>query len=102
MDRHVHIEVQVKRGASAEKFLKQPQDIGFEVVNYVNTTLMAGFTTVRNLGGSGVNISLRNAINNGTTVGPRIYTAGKSIATTGGQANPTNGLKREYSGDPGP
>jgi len=102
MDMHVHVETQTKRGASADRFLRQPQDIAFQSVNYVNTTLMAGFTTVRDLGGSGVNISLRNAINNGTTIGPRIYTAGKSIATTGGHADPTNGLKREFSGDPGP
>jgi imidazolonepropionase-like amidohydrolase len=102
MDMHVHVETQTKRGASAERFLRQPQDVAFLSVNYVYTTLMAGFTTVRDLGGSGVNISLRNAINNGTTVGPRIYTAGKSIATTGGHADPTNGLKREFSGDPGP
>jgi len=63
---------------------------------------MAGFTTVRDLGGSRVNISLRNAVNNGTTIGPPIYTAGKSIATTGGHADPTNGLKREFGGDPSP
>lgn len=102
MDMHVHLEGQTKRNAAAERFIKLPQDAAFESVNYANVTLMAGFTTVRDLGGSGVNISLRNAINNGTTIGPRIYTAGKSIATTGGHADPTNGLKREFSGDPGP
>lgn len=102
MDMHVHMEAQTKRNAVAERLTKLPQDVAFESVNYANVTLMAGFTTVRDLGGSGVNISLRNAINNGTTIGPRIYTAGKSIATTGGHADPTNGLKREFSGDPGP
>ncbi|MBL0356053.1 MAG: amidohydrolase family protein [Chitinophagaceae bacterium] len=102
MDMHVHIETQTKGGASSDRFLRQPQDIAFLSVNYAYTSLMAGFTTLRDLGGSGVNISIRNAINTGTTVGPRIYTAGKSIATTGGHADPTNGLKREFSGDPGP
>lgn len=102
MDMHIHIETETKKGGAADRFMRQPQDIGFLAVNYAYTTLMAGFTTVRDLGGSGVNVSLRNAINNGTTVGPRIYTAGKSIATTGGHADPTNGLKREFSGDPGP
>ncbi len=102
MDMHVHMESQTKRNAQADRLMKEPQDIAFEAVNYANATLMAGFTTVRDLGGSRVNISLRNAINNGTTVGPRIYTAGKSIATTGGHADPTNGLKREFGGDPGP
>lgn len=102
MDMHVHMESQTKRNAASERFTKQPQDVAFQSVNYAYVTLMAGFTTVRDLGGSGVNISLRNAINNGTTIGPRIYTAGKSIATTGGHADPTNGLKKEFSGDPGP
>ncbi len=63
---------------------------------------MAGFTTVRDLGGSGVNISLKKAINQGKIKGPRIFTAGKSLATTGGHADPTNGNKRSLIGDPGP
>ena len=63
---------------------------------------MAGFTTVRDLGGSGVNISLRNAINKGEVIGPRIFTAGKAIGTTGGHADPTNGWKKSIAGDPGP
>lgn len=102
MDMHVHLETETKRNATAERLLTESQDIAFKAVNYARITLMAGFTTVRDLGGSRVNISLRNAINNGTTIGPRIYTAGKSIATTGGHADPTNGLKREFGGDPGP
>jgi imidazolonepropionase-like amidohydrolase len=63
---------------------------------------MAGFTTVRDLGGSGVNIALRNAINQDLVIGPRIITAGKSIASTGGHADPTNGYRRDLMGDPGP
>ena len=63
---------------------------------------MAGFTTVRDLGGSGVNISLRDAINNGKVIGPRIFTAGKAIGTTGGHADPTNGYRKTLQGDPGP
>jgi imidazolonepropionase-like amidohydrolase len=102
MDMHVHLEIQTKKNALAERLTTESQDVAFRSVNYAYVTLMAGFTTVRDLGGSGVNISLRNAINNGTTIGPRIYTAGKSIATTGGHADPTNGLKRSFGGDPGP
>jgi imidazolonepropionase-like amidohydrolase len=102
MDMHVHLESQTKRNAQADRLTKEAQDVAFEATNYAYVTLMAGFTTVRDLGGSRVNISLRNAINAGTTVGPRVYTAGKSIATTGGHADPTNGLKKEFGGDPGP
>ena len=67
MDMHVHMETQTKRNSASERFTKEPQDIAFQSVNYALVTLMAGFTTVRDLGGSRVNISLRNAINNGTT-----------------------------------
>ncbi|HMJ46612.1 MAG TPA: amidohydrolase family protein [Ferruginibacter sp.] len=102
MDMHVHLESETKRGAAADRFTMNPSDIAFESVKYANVTLMAGFTTVRDLGGSGVNISLRNAINKGLIVGPRIYTAGKSIATTGGHADPTNGYRKTLMGDPGP
>ena len=63
---------------------------------------MAGFTTVRDLGGSGVNVSLQSAIDRGYILGPRIYTAEKAIGTTGGHADPTNGLRKDLMGDPGP
>ena len=64
---------------------------------------MAGFTTIRNLGdGYNETVALRNAINKGTITGPRIYTAAKSIATTGGHADPTNGSNKRIMGDPGP
>ena len=49
-----------------------------------------------------MNISLRNAINRGDVEGPRIFTSGKAIATTGGHADPTNGMKKDLMGDPGP
>ena len=102
MDMHVHLESETKKGATADRFTMNPADIAFESVKYSNATLMAGFTTVRDLGGSGVNVSLRNAVNKGLIIGPRIYTAGKSIATTGGHADPTNGYRKNLMGDPGP
>jgi imidazolonepropionase-like amidohydrolase len=102
IDMHVHVESETKKGNVADKFILNPADIAFESLKYVRVTLMAGFTTVRDLGGSGVNISLRNAINKGSVIGPRIYTAGKSIATTGGHADPTNGYRKDLMGDPGP
>lgn len=102
IDMHVHIESQTKRNGQVERFTLNPADIAFRAIGYAEKTLMAGFTTVRDLGGSGVNISLRNAINNQLVTGPRIYTAGKSIATTGGHADPTNGYRKDLMGDPGP
>ncbi len=102
IDMHVHFESETKKGAVADKFIENPADVAFQSIKYANITLMAGFTTVRDLGGSGVNISLRNAINKGMVVGPRMFTAGKSIATTGGHADPTNGYRKDLMGDPGP
>ena len=102
MDMHVHLEQETKRGAVADKFIQNPSDVAFQSTVYARTTLMAGFTMVRDLGGSGVNLSLRNSINKGIVVGPRIFSAGKSIATTGGHADPTNGYRKDLMGDPGP
>lgn len=101
IDMHVHVESETKKGNVAEKFIINPADIAFESLKYIFVTLMAGFTTVRDLGGTGVNVSLRNAINKKLVMGPRIYTAGKSIATTGGHADPTNGYRKDLMGDPG-
>jgi imidazolonepropionase-like amidohydrolase len=102
MDMHVHIESQTSPTRYVDGFRDNEADVAFKALPYAQITLMSGFTTVRDMGGSGVNIALRNAINNGLVVGPRIYTAGKSIAPTGGHADPTNGVKRELMGDPGP
>jgi len=102
IDCHVHLEGETKKGGFADRFTKNIEDLAFESVPLAETTLMAGFTTVRDLGGSGANIALRNAINRGLVKGPRIYTAGKSIGTTGGHADPTNGYRRDLTEDPGP
>ncbi|PWU03716.1 MAG: amidohydrolase [Bacteroidetes bacterium] len=102
MDMHVHLEGETRKGGYVDRFTMNPEDIAFEAAGHAQTTLMAGFTTVRDLGGSGVNIALRNAINKGLVVGPRIFTAGKAIATTGGHADPTNGFRKDIMGDPGP
>ncbi|WP_157752770.1 MULTISPECIES: amidohydrolase family protein [Chitinophaga] len=102
MDMHVHLESETNKQAYAEKFTLNPADYAFQGAVFAERTLMAGFTTVRDLGGSGVNISLRNAINKGMMKGPRVFTAGKAIATTGGHADPTNGYRRDLMGDPGP
>lgn len=102
IDMHVHIESEQNPKSYASKFTNNEADIAFEAARFAEITLMAGFTTVRDLGGTGVNISLRNAINKGITKGPRIYTAGRAIASTGGHADPTNGSNHQLMGDPGP
>ncbi|WP_194851373.1 metal-dependent hydrolase family protein [Nonlabens antarcticus] len=101
-DMHVHMETEYNPQAYISKFVDDPSDVAYNSVGYAEKTLMAGFTTVRDLGGSGVNISLRDAINKGKVSGPRMYTAGKAIATTGGHADPTNGGNQDFMGSPGP
>jgi imidazolonepropionase-like amidohydrolase len=97
IDMHVHIESETSKDQYLKRMSSNMADVAFESHKYAATTLMAGFTTVRDLGGSGVNISIRNAINKGLVIGPRIFTAGRTIATTGGHGDPTNGLSNTYS-----
>lgn len=101
MDMHIHLEHESRKGGQIDRFTQNEADIAFRSVAYSKTTLMSGFTTVRDLGGSGVNISLRNAINKNVLQGPRIITAGKAISGTGGHMDPTNGFCEELMGDPG-
>lgn len=102
IDLHVHLEGETNKDQALQRFTSNKADIAFRSTVFAKKTLMAGFTTVRDLGGSGVNISLRNAINQKLVVGPRIFTSGKSIGTTGGHADPTNGYREDLMGDPGP
>jgi imidazolonepropionase-like amidohydrolase len=103
-DLHVHLGSQSSPQSYSEGFRLDPVDFAFRAVGYAEKTLMAGFTTVRDLGGEGAP-HLRDAINQGLVDGPRIFAAGKSIATTGGHADPTNGWNSMLShlmGPPGP
>jgi imidazolonepropionase-like amidohydrolase len=102
IDMHVHIESETGPANYLNGFTWNVSDYAFQSVVFAQKTLMSGFTAVRDLGGTGANISLRNAINKGWITGPRVYTAGKSIATTGGHADPTNNYRRDLMGDPGP
>lgn len=102
MDMHVHLEQETSPTRYMEGFTLNDADVAYGALRFAERNLMAGFTSVRDLGGSGVNIALRKAIQKGYVVGPRVYTAGKSIATTGGHADPTNNYRKELMGDPGP
>lgn len=102
IDMHVHIEHESNSASYRKRFVDNEADIAFESAVFAQRTLDAGFTTVRDLGGTGVNVSLRNAINAGKIKGPRIYTAEKALASTGGHADPTNGMRKNLVGDPGP
>lgn len=103
MDMHTHLSSQQGPGSYMERFTLNEADYALKGVDFARKTLQAGFTTVRNLGdGYNETVALRNAINNGIIQGPRIYTSAKSIATTGGHADPSNGRAKQLMGDPGP
>ncbi|WP_100658475.1 metal-dependent hydrolase family protein [Alteromonas flava] len=104
MDMHVHLSQQHGGPATyLQRFTANESDAALTAAHYAEKTLMAGFTTVRNLGdGYNETVALRAAIAQGKHIGPRIFTSAKSIATTGGHADPTNGHSARLAGDPGP
>lgn len=95
IDMHVHIEHQTSKDQFQKRIQNNTADVAYNAYKYAQITINAGFTTIRDMGGSGANIALRNAINAGTVNGPRIFTSGKTIATTGGHGDPTNGLNED-------
>jgi len=102
-DMHVHLTGEYSKNAEIEGFKDNEADVAIDGVVYAGRTLLAGFTTVRDLGDSyRASIPLRNAINAGKVPGPRIIAAGKAIASTGGHGDPTNGWARKFPADPGP
>ncbi|RFF28510.1 MULTISPECIES: amidohydrolase family protein [unclassified Wenzhouxiangella] len=103
MDMHTHLTSQSSRSSYIERFTLNEADVALRGADYARKTLEAGFTTVRDLGDSfNASIALRDAINADRIPGPRIFTSAKSLATTGGHADPTNGWRRDLAGDPGP
>jgi len=92
IDCHVHLESVPSRNSFREKFTLNPADVAYRAEANALVTLRAGFTTVRDCGGSGVNIALRKAVAQGLVPGPRIYAAGTAISSTGGHMDDTDGL----------
>ena len=102
MDMHVHLAQEYVPKAERESKI-EPEFRALFAANAASKTLMAGFTSVRNLGDGGMEtISLREAIRKGLAIGPRIFTSGKTIATTGGHGDPTNGMPKDNYSPPTP
>jgi len=103
IDSHVHLTSQFSATSYSDQFRMNPADYAIRGTAYARRTLLAGFTTVRNLGdAANESIALRNAIKAGIVDGPRILTAGKAIGSTGGHADETDGYRADLMGDPGP
>jgi imidazolonepropionase-like amidohydrolase len=102
-DSHTHLTSETSRTGYVDKFHWNIADYAVRSTVYARRTLLAGFTTVRNLGDmDNESVALRDAINAGIIPGPRIYTAGRAMGSTGGHADPTNGYRMDLAGDPGP
>lgn len=95
MDMHVHLLQEQSPTSYTERFYLNPADYALRATGYAEKTLLAGFTTVRDLGaGEKLNFSLRDAIAKGWVKGPRIHACGR-LSTTGGHGDLTNGLNSQ-------
>ncbi len=103
IDAHTHLTEETSPTEYVDKFHWNLADYVVRSTVYARRTLLAGFTTVRNVGDrNNESAALRNAINAGVVPGPRMFTAGKAMGSTGGHADPTNGYRMDLAGDPTP
>ena len=93
IDCHVHLEEQHSKTGMLDGFTFTDADVAYRAQVYAKRTLMAGFTTVRDLGGTGVNISLSKAVKQRLVDGPRIVTAGRAISASGGHMDNSVGFR---------
>ncbi|MGO9514326.1 MAG: amidohydrolase family protein [Steroidobacteraceae bacterium] len=102
IDSHTHLTGQTSPTQYVDQFHWNIADYAVRSTVYARRTLLAGFTTVRNVGDrANESVALRNAINAGIIPGPRIFTAGQAIGSTGGHADQTNGYRIDLAGDAG-
>ncbi|SDE69779.1 metal-dependent hydrolase family protein [Kordiimonas lacus] len=95
MDMHVHIQGELGPNQYRDTVQMSAEDSAMRSVMYANRTLMAGFTTVRDLGASPQEVfALRKATANGWVDGPRIVAAGSSVAATGGHGD-VDGMRHD-------
>lgn len=88
MDMHVHLQGELGPNNDSQKLRLSGSDVLAKSAYFAKKTLMAGFTTVRDLGGSPEQIfALRDAIKRGWLQGPRIIAAGSNVAVTGGHGD---------------
>jgi imidazolonepropionase-like amidohydrolase len=87
IDVHVHLTVNPQDGGANSLTISVPDEAISGVAN-ARRTLLAGFTTVRNVGAGGfTDVALRNAINKGEVEGPRMQVSGPPLGATGGHAD---------------
>jgi imidazolonepropionase-like amidohydrolase len=102
MDAHTHLTLDYSGDYNVRRLNELDLNVSEQAINataHARATVEAGFTTVRDLGsrfvGSRefVDVALRNSINKGIVVGPRMLVATKGIGATGGHFDPTSGFR---------
>jgi imidazolonepropionase-like amidohydrolase len=96
MDAHTHLSDPYSldyRQAELDGLKKTVSERALDAAEIVRKTLMAGFTTVRDLGGADyIDVGLRNAIRDGKIPGPRMIVSVHALGATGGHCDPTAGF----------
>lgn len=88
IDLHTHLNGDPSRGFTEAQFRNFPGYAAIVGSKNARTTLLAGFTTVQNVGAREfADVALKQAIDRGIVPGPRMFTAGKSLAITGGHCD---------------
>ncbi|HTO68383.1 MAG TPA: amidohydrolase family protein [Myxococcota bacterium] len=102
VDLHVHLTSEYSADARLRRVTESDADVALRGAMFARRTLEAGFTTVRDLGGSEAVFALRDAIANGTVPGPRMFVAGFPLTITGGHGDRTSGYRQDLFDPPGP
>ncbi len=97
MDAHTHLSMPYNddwKQATIDNFRKPIPEVALDATENLRKTLMAGFTTVRDVGSHDyIDVSLRNAVRSGKIVGPRMLVAVYSIGSTGGHCDDASGFR---------
>ena len=86
MDAHTHLTIDQRNQDPLAELEHTAAERAFGAIPNARAVLLAGFTTVRDLGSyrALVDVALRDAINRGDVIGPRMYVAGAYITIAGG------------------
>jgi imidazolonepropionase-like amidohydrolase len=88
IDAHTHLVGEIGPTSFVEPVLEQDVDLAFKAVRHGRTTVMAGFTTVRDFGGD-VTVALAKAVTRGDVLAPRIIPSRHALGITGGHCDVT-------------
>jgi len=94
IDSHVHLRMEFNPNIRLDVVTKRSGDTAYDALVNGRKTLMAGFTSVQDVGGPEEIFALRDAINAGKVAGPRIRASGRSVSPTGGHGD-THGYRQE-------